>query len=95
MDGGPLRKRDSKEGESMFRMNRAEALGAARRLMRGFAGAPDPRRHAQQFHSVLVHAEGWSKPQQDLIVALGIWLAERPHVNDLKRRCEETLARLI
>ena len=75
-------------------MNRSEALGAARRLIRGFAGAPDPRRHAQQFYGVLVHAEGWSKPQQDLIVALGIWLAERPNVNELKKRCDETLQKL-
>lgn len=75
-------------------MNRSEALGAARRLMRGFAGAPDPRRHAQQFYGVLVHAEGWSKLEQDLIVALGIWLAERPNVNELKKRCDETLQQL-
>lgn len=78
----------------MLLMNRSEALGAARRLMRGFAGAPDPRRHAQQFYGVLVHAEGWSKLEQDLIVALGIWLAERPNVNELKKRCDETLQKL-
>ena len=75
-------------------MNRAEALGAARRLIRGFAGTPDPRRHAQQLYGVLVHAEGWSKAEQDLIVALGTWLSERPNVGELKKRCDDTLQRL-
>ena len=78
----------------MIAMNRSEALGAARRLMRGFAGAPDARRHAQQFYGALVHAEGWNKGEQALIVALGIWLGERPSVNELKKRCDETLVKL-
>ena len=75
-------------------MNRAEALGVARRLIRGFAGAPDPRRQAQQFYGVLVHAEGWSNAEQGLIVALGTWLSQRPNVGELKKRCDDTLQRL-
>ncbi|WP_165832357.1 hypothetical protein [Caulobacter radicis] len=75
-------------------MSRSEALGAARRLMRGFAGAPDPRRHAQQFYGVLVHADGWSKTEQALIVSLGAWLNQRPSVGELKPRCEVTLEQL-
>jgi hypothetical protein len=75
-------------------MNRSEALGAARRLLRGFAGAPDTRRHAQQFYTVLVRGEGWNKDEQDILVALGLWLGERPNVNELKKRCDETLSKL-
>lgn len=75
-------------------MNRSEALGAARRLMRGFAGAPDPRRHAQQFYSALIHAEGWTKSEQNLIAVLGGWLGERPDMGQLKKRCEATLGQL-
>lgn len=78
----------------MFSTSRSEALGAARRLMRGFAGAPDPRRHAQQLYGVLVHAEGWSKAEQGLIVALGTWLSQRPNVGELKPRCEAALGQL-
>lgn len=78
----------------MIAMTRSEALGATRRLMRGFAGAPDARRHAQQFYGALVHAEGWSRGDQELILALGAWLAERPNVNELKKRCEATLEKL-
>lgn len=75
-------------------MSRPEALSAARRLLRGFAGAPDTRRHAQQFYGALVHAKGWSAGEQDMIVALGSWLNERPNVNELKKRCEATLEKL-
>lgn len=79
----------------MISTSRAEALATARRLARGFAGAPDPRRHAQQFYAVLIHAEGWTKPEQALIVALGAWLQERPGVGALKVRCDAALAQLL
>jgi hypothetical protein len=73
---------------------RGEAIAAARRLLRGFAGAPDQRRHAQLLYSELSHAEGWSKKEQDLITGLGLWLQERPILAELKPRCEQVLTKL-
>ncbi len=74
--------------------NRAEAIAVSRRLLRGFAGAPDPRRHAQQLFSVLVHADGWSGREQDLIAELGIWLQGHPQLNQIRGKCEATLEAL-
>lgn len=78
----------------MFSTSRAEGLSAARRLLRGFAGAPDPRRQAQQFYSALTHAEGWSKAEEGLILELGAWLQSRPALGELKARCEALAKRL-
>lgn len=75
--------------------SRAEALSVVRRMLRGFAGAPDARRHAQSLYSELVRAEGWSRGEQDLIVALGVWLQGRPSLSELKPRCEQLVGRLI
>ena len=78
----------------MISTSRPESLSAARRLLRGFAGAPDTRRQAQQFYSVLIHGEGWSRAEQELIVSLGTWLGERPGLNELKKRCDEIFDKL-
>lgn len=75
--------------------SRGEALAAVRKMLRGFAGAPDARRHAQSLYSELVRAEGWSKAEQDLIVAMGVWLQGRPGLGELKPRCEQLVGRLI
>lgn len=66
----------------------------ARRLLRGYASAPDPRRHVQQIYSALVHAEGWASGQEALILAFGAWLQEHPSLGELKPRCEALLGKL-
>jgi hypothetical protein len=75
-------------------MGRGEAMSAARKLLRGFSGAPDVRRHAQTLYSEIARADGWSKAEQEQIIALGVWLQGRPSLGDLRPRCEQLLARL-
>ena len=76
----------------MFKTTRVEALTTARRLLRGFSSAPDPRR--QQIHGALVHGQDWAPQQEALILAFGAWLGERPSLGELKPRCEALLAKL-
>ncbi|HWU13397.1 MAG TPA: hypothetical protein VN157_05230 [Caulobacter sp.] len=78
----------------MFKTTRQEAIASARRLVRGFAGAPDPRRHAQQIYGVFVHAEGWSPAQEALILDFGVWMQGHPNLGELKPRCEAILVKL-
>lgn len=78
----------------MFKTTRSEGLATARRLLRGYAGAPDPRRQIQQLYGALVHAEGWSGAQEALILAFGAWLQEHPPLGELKPRTEALLAKL-
>ncbi len=73
---------------------RGEAVAVGKRLLRGFAGAPDPRRHAQTLYAELARAEGWSENELDLINGLGAWLKARPSVAELKPRCEHVMAAL-
>ncbi len=73
---------------------RGEAVAAGKRLLRAFAGAPDPRRHAQTLYAELSRAEGWSEKELDLILGLGAWLKARPSVAKLKPRCEQVMAAL-
>jgi hypothetical protein len=73
-------------------MNRDEALHTARKLLRGFSGAPDPRQHAHRLYTTLVHADGWSGTEQAAIVELGAWLQTRPVHALLKSRCSAVLA---
>lgn len=75
-------------------IGRGEALANAKRHLRGFAGAPDPRRHAQALFSGLARAEGWSKAEQEAIAALGLWLQDRPDIATLKPHCEAVLGKL-
>lgn len=75
-------------------ISRGEALANARKLLRGFAGAPDPRRHAQKLFSELAHADGWSGAEQPIILGFGAWLQTRPNIAELKPRCEQVLAKL-
>jgi hypothetical protein len=74
--------------------SRSGALNVARKLLRGFAGAPDARRHAQTLYSELAHADGWSPMEEKAILALGAWLQTRPGLGELKAGCEKTLAQL-
>jgi hypothetical protein len=72
----------------------AAALAAARRLLRTFASAPDPRRQARLIYSELASAEGWTTAQRAEIDALGAWLLGTPSIRDLKLRCAQVLAAL-
>lgn len=82
------------ENRTVFKTTRQEALVKARRLVRGFASAPEQRRHAQQIYGALVHAEGWSPAQEALILELGAWLQGRPSLGELKPRCDTALDKL-
>lgn len=74
-------------------MSQTEALAAAKKLVRTFASAPDPRRQARAVYSELARLS-WSRRRQDEVDALGAWLLELPPVADLRQRCEQVLARL-
>lgn len=71
--------------------HRDEAITAARKLLRTFASAPEPRRQARAMHSALAGAEGWSLAERETIDSLGAWLAETPAEAALRPRCEEVL----
>jgi hypothetical protein len=75
-------------------VSRGEALASARKLVRTFASAPDPRRQARSIHSELTHWDGWAGPEREQIDALGAWLADDPNLTELRPRCEQLLARL-
>ena len=78
----------------MFKTTRAEALVTARRLLRGYAGAPDPRRQVQQVYSALVHGQGWAAGRETEILAFGAWLQSHPNLGELKPQCEALLSKL-
>jgi len=78
----------------VFKTTRAEALVTARRLLRGYASAPDPRRQIQQLYSALVHGEGWAANHEAQILAFGTWLQTHPSLGELKPRCEALLTKL-
>jgi hypothetical protein len=73
-------------------MNRDEALRTARKMLRGFSGAPDPRKHANRLFTTLVHAHGWSETEGAAIIELGDWLQTRPDHASLRTRCSFVLA---
>ncbi|HWU14736.1 MAG TPA: hypothetical protein VN157_12085 [Caulobacter sp.] len=78
----------------MFKTTRTEGLSTARRLLRRYASAPDPRRQIQQIFGALSHAEGWAPGQEELILAFGAWLQGHPALGELKPRAEALLAKL-
>jgi hypothetical protein len=80
--------------DELVSIRRVEALQVARKMLRGFSAAPDPRQHAHRLYSELVHAEGWSAGEEAAIVALGAWLSERPNQELLKPHCAALLAKL-
>jgi hypothetical protein len=78
----------------VFKTPRAEALVKARRLLRGYASAPDPRRQVHQVYSALAHGEGWAARHEAEILAFGAWLQAHPNLGELKPRCEALLGKL-
>jgi hypothetical protein len=73
---------------------RTLSLHEARRLLRTFSAAPDPRWRAHAVLSELQHVDGWSINEQREINALGSWLGDLPPLNDLEPRCRALFARL-
>jgi hypothetical protein len=80
--------------DELVAISRGEALQVARKMLRAFSGAPDPRQHAHRLYSELARAEGWSAGEEAAIVALGDWLNKRPNEDLLKPRCAAILAKL-
>jgi hypothetical protein len=71
-----------------------QALLDARKLVRTFASAPDPRRRAQEVLSVLRRAEGWPPDAMTEIAATDGWLRDHPSVLALAERLRGMLAKL-
>lgn len=78
----------------MFKTTREEALATARRTLRGYASAPDPRRQIQQVLQALAHGQGWTTDHEGQIQAFGGWLQNQPSLGELKPRCEALLKKL-
>ena len=75
-------------------ISRGEVLATARKLLRTFASAPEPRRQAQSIYSELVHGDGWTPREREAIEARGAWLQGLPRLAELKLRCEQVLTAL-
>jgi hypothetical protein len=56
--------------------------------------APDPRRQAQSIHSELARVEEWTPAEQKLILAFGVWLADRPPIKELRPHTRGLLTKL-
>ena len=74
--------------------SRQQSLADARKLMRTFASAPDPRRRAQAVISELRHGEGWPSAAQAAIAAADAWLQTSPSLSALEPRLRDLLVRL-
>ncbi|MBI1198951.1 MAG: hypothetical protein GC203_13905 [Phenylobacterium sp.] len=74
--------------------SRNEALSAARKLLRTFGSAPEPRRQARAIYAELTHAAGWTEGERRAIDAFGAWLLAQPSTLELKPRCADLLATL-
>ncbi|TAJ72151.1 MAG: hypothetical protein EPO51_08520 [Phenylobacterium sp.] len=74
--------------------SRQQALVEARKLVRTFGSAPDPRRRAQAVVSELRRAEGWPPAAQHEIAAADAWLKAAPAATALEPRLRALLALL-
>jgi len=74
--------------------DRQQALVEARKLVRTFGSAPEPRRRAQAVLSELKRAQGWSAAAQREISAVDAWLQGAPSVTTLEPRLRALLALL-
>ena len=75
-------------------IGKAEALASARKLVRTFSSAPDPRRHARTVVSLLKKADEWSAAQFEMVRDLDAWLADHPPIGQLRDRRAQVLAKL-
>lgn len=78
----------------MMSGSRQHALSEARKLVRTFASAPDPRRRAQAVLSELKHAEGWPPPARLKISDTDTWLSGAPSLATIEPRLRALLAEL-
>jgi hypothetical protein len=75
-------------------VSRSEAFWAARKRLRTFGSAPDPKKQAREVYSELVRADGWTPRERDAIETFGAWLLDYPATSELRPRCEQLLATL-
>ena len=73
---------------------RADALSAARKLIRTLDSAPNPLQQAQAAISGLTRSGPWPPSAQGQILDLAAWLATRPPPSALKARCQSVLKTL-
>lgn len=78
----------------MMSGSRQHALVEARKLLRTFASAPDPRRRAQAVVSELKRVEGWPAAAQQEIEAADAWLRGGPSASALEPHLRALLTRL-
>ena len=71
-----------------------QALVDARKLVRTFGSAPDPRRRAQEVVSKLKRANGWPPAALKEIVLVDTWLDGAPSVVALEPHLRALLTRL-
>lgn len=69
------------------------ALLVARRLVRTFSSAPDPRRRAREVHSELMRWN-WRPGQCKRIESFGRWVASNPPEGELRARCAVIIAEI-
>lgn len=75
-------------------VSRAEALLAARKLLRTFPSAPDPKQRARAICAELMSVQDWTSAQRAAIERLSAWLQDYPSPGELRPRCEQLLAGL-
>lgn len=75
-------------------ISRVDALAAARKLLRTFASAPDPKQRSRAICAELMRASDWTHTQRAAIEELSAWLRGYPPSAELRLRCERLLARL-
>lgn len=75
--------------------SRQQALAEARKLVRTFGSAPDPKRRAQAVLSELRHAEAWPPQAGREIADVDAWLQTAPPVTALEPRLRALLAKLV
>ncbi|MDZ4373349.1 MAG: hypothetical protein U1C74_18255 [Phenylobacterium sp.] len=74
--------------------SRQQALAEARKLVRTFGSAPDPRRRAQAILSELKHAGTWTPQAGQEIAQVDAWLQTAPSLTALEPRLRALLAKL-
>ncbi len=73
---------------------RADALTAARKLIRTLDSAPNPLQQAQAAIAGLMKSGPWAPATERRLLDLAAWLAARPPPNALKPRCQAVLKTL-
>jgi hypothetical protein len=74
-------------------LSKSEAVIAARKLVRTFASAPDPRRQARLVHATLLQWSPWPPDLQQRLDGFGVWMESFPPVGELRGRAADLLER--